>query len=112
MRTFLISWVCTQPFRVIYHRCINGPQTQRPPYPALPDGERKRRFILDCTGWQVWTAGWVRRPGGEIRNAAACSASVQKMIDMFGQGTGFPIISSWPIPMPLDPGRTESTPPK
>ena len=69
----------------------------------LPDGEMKRRFILDCTGCHVWTEDWVRGPGGEIRDAAAWIASVQKMVEMFGQGTGFPIISSWPDPGILGP---------
>ncbi len=64
----------------------------------LPDGDMKRRFILDCTGCHVWTADWVREPGGEIRDAVTWSTSVQKMIKMFGQETGFPIISSWPDP--------------
>ncbi|UCF20542.1 MAG: hypothetical protein JSU87_03780 [Gemmatimonadota bacterium] len=69
----------------------------------LPDGEMKRRFIIDCTGCHVWTADLVRGPGGEVRDAGAWSASVAKMIRMFGQGTGFPIISSWPDPELLGP---------
>lgn len=64
----------------------------------LPDGETKRRFILDCTGCHVWTEDWARGPRGEVRSAAAWSTSIRKMVEMFGQGTGFPIISSWPDP--------------
>ncbi len=69
----------------------------------LPDGEMKRRFILDCTGCHVWTADFVRGPDGAVRDAAAWSASVRKMIAMFGQGSAFPIISSWPDPEVLGP---------
>jgi virginiamycin B lyase len=88
-------------------RKSGGGETQAAPGSAylamLPDGETKRRFILDCTGCHVWTEDWVRGAGGEIRDAAAWSASVRKMTDMFGQGTGFPIISSWPDPDVLVP---------
>lgn len=73
----------------------------------LPDGETKRRFILDCTGCHVWTGDWVRGPGGAERDAAAWSVSVRKMLGMFGQGTGFPIISSWPDPDVLGPWLEE-----
>ncbi len=62
----------------------------------LPDGETKRRFILDCTGCHVWTEDWVRAADGSRRDAGAWATSIRKMVGMFGQGTGFPIISSWP----------------
>ena len=64
----------------------------------LPDGEEKRRFILDCTGCHVWTEDWVRGPGGFPRSGQEWSSSVGKMLGLFGQGSGFPIISSWPDP--------------
>ncbi|MCA9739507.1 MAG: hypothetical protein R3E98_03845 [Gemmatimonadota bacterium] len=67
----------------------------------LPDGEIKRRFILDCTGCHVWNERWVRDAEGRPRNAAAWGASIEKMLGLFGQGTGFPIISSWPEPAVL-----------
>jgi virginiamycin B lyase len=69
----------------------------------LPDGEMKRRFILDCTGCHVWTRDWVQLPDGGYPDSGSWSASVQKMLAMFGQGTGFPIISSWPDPIELGP---------
>ncbi len=69
----------------------------------LPGGEMKRRYILDCTGCHVWTADWVRGPDGAVRDAASWSGSITKMIGMFGQESGFPIISSWPDPEVLGP---------
>jgi virginiamycin B lyase len=67
----------------------------------LPDGDTKRRFILDCTGCHVWNEEWVRGPDGAARTAAEWSVAVRKMTGMVGQGTGFPIISSWPEPEAL-----------
>ena len=67
----------------------------------LPEGEVKRRFILDCTGCHVWTEDWVRGPDGAPRTREEWAQSIQKMIGAFGQASAFPIISSWPEPEAL-----------
>ena len=85
----------------------DGPQEVQASLPGsaylslLPDGEMKRQFILDCTGCHVWTEDWVLDRQGGIRDRAAWSAAVQDMLNRYGQGTGFPIISSWPDPVEL-----------
>ncbi len=61
----------------------------------LPDGETKRRFILDCTGCHVWTRDWVEASDGTPRDSAQWAEAIARMREMFGPGTGFPIISSW-----------------
>lgn len=61
---------------------------------ALPKGEETRRFILDCTGCHVTDASRVES-NGVRRDSASWHAAVTRMTSLFGQGTGFPIISSW-----------------
>ncbi len=62
----------------------------------LPDGEEKRRFILDCTGCHQFDSVTV---GSRSRDDWA--AAVQRMLGFAGAGTGFPIISA-----DRDAGRT------
>ena len=57
----------------------------------LPDGEEKRRFILDCTGCHQLD-DQVVRPGGRTRTAAEFNEMVEKMLGFAGSTTGFPVI--------------------
>lgn len=66
----------------------------------LPDGEEKRRFILDCTGCHQFD-GRITLPGGRPRTQAEWTAAVQRMLGYAGATTGFPVISSY-----RDPERT------
>ena len=60
----------------------------------LPEGEEKRRFILDCTGChQIDPARAF--PGGASRSASEWSAIVDRMNSMAGATTGFPVISEY-----------------
>ena len=67
---------------------------------ALPDGEEKRRFILDCTGCHVFN-DTVAYPIGSPRTADQWAIDIARMLGSTGPGTGFPIISSHPQPGPL-----------
>ena len=59
---------------------------------SLPDGEAKRRYILDCTGCHQLNETRVFR-GDSLRTAAMWAADAQRMLDRFGATKGFPIIS-------------------
>jgi streptogramin lyase len=59
----------------------------------LPDGETKRRFILDCTGCHQFDER-TARPAGKPRSEAEWSAAVARMLGYAGPTTGFPVISS------------------
>lgn len=59
----------------------------------LPEGEDKRRFILDCTGCHRMDAERAY-PGGQRRDAAGWQVSVDRMLGFAGATTGFPVISS------------------
>jgi len=60
---------------------------------SLPDGEERRRFILDCTGCHTFRedVGW---PGGAARTHGAWSAAVSSMVARFGATSGFPVIGA------------------
>jgi virginiamycin B lyase len=58
----------------------------------LPDGETKRRFILDCTGCHQF-ASPVMEVAGRPRTRDEWQAAVEKMLSFAGAETGFPIIS-------------------
>ena len=58
----------------------------------LPDGEEKRRFILDCTGCHQLTEGVVK-PAGVLRTREGWRERIAQMLSFAGPGTGFPIIS-------------------
>lgn len=57
----------------------------------LPDGEEKRRFILDCTGCHQLD-DQVVRPGGKARTGAEFSEAITRMLGFSGSTTGFPVI--------------------
>lgn len=59
----------------------------------LPDGETKRRFILDCTGCHQMD---VQRtfPNGRARTATEWEQTTRRMLALAGARSGFPIISA------------------
>lgn len=59
----------------------------------LPDGEEKRRFILDCTGCHQFD-GRIAMPEGRERTVEEWEAIVRRMVAMAGAGSGFPVISA------------------
>lgn len=60
---------------------------------ALPEGEEKRRFALDCTGCHRQDER-VMYPGGRPRTAPEWSAAVTRMLGYAGAHTRFPVISA------------------
>lgn len=85
----------------------------------LPDGETKRRFILDCTGCHQFD-GRIAAPGGGLRTQDEWSTAIARMLGYAGPSTNFPVISTaadvgstaaWlaehvRIPAAVDPGAT------
>jgi virginiamycin B lyase len=59
----------------------------------LPDGEFKRRFVLDCTGCHQMDTR-VAYPGGQPRTAEQWEEAIKRMVGFAGAGTPFPIISA------------------
>ena len=59
----------------------------------LPDGEEKRRFILDCTGCHVLDAR-IARTGGRTRTREEWETAVQRMRAFAGASSGFPVMSA------------------
>ena len=59
----------------------------------LPDGETKRRFVLDCTGCHQLHEG-IAFTGGRARTSEEWHAAVQRMLGYAGAQTGFPVISA------------------
>lgn len=59
----------------------------------LPDGEFKRRFVLDCTGCHQMDTR-VAYPGGRARTAEEWEEAIKRMVGFAGAGTPFPIISA------------------
>ncbi len=59
----------------------------------LPDGEAKRRFIIDCTNCHQFDAR-VAYSFGQPRTRAQWAADVARMLDYAGAATGFPIMSA------------------
>ena len=57
----------------------------------LPEGEEKRRFILDCTGCHQ-IDDQIVRPNGRPRTQAEYKEMVDKMLGFAGSTTGFPVI--------------------
>lgn len=58
----------------------------------LPDGEEKRRFILDCTGCHQFDATTVG-VDGRFRSRDDWRARTAQMLSFAGARTGFPVIS-------------------
>jgi virginiamycin B lyase len=59
----------------------------------LPDGETKRKFILDCTGCHQFDEK-IARPQGKPRTEAQWVEAVTRMLGYAGATTSFPIISA------------------
>ena len=57
----------------------------------LPEGEEKRRFILDCTGCHQFDE-LVARPAGKARTVAEWTEAITRMLGFSGSTTGFPVI--------------------
>lgn len=59
----------------------------------LPDGETKRRFILDCAGCHQFDER-IAMPDGSPRTRASWAESTELMLSFAGAHTSFPIISA------------------
>lgn len=59
----------------------------------LPDGEEKRRFVLDCTGCHTFDAR-TAAPGGRARTRAQWDSAAHRMLSYAGATSGFPVISA------------------
>jgi streptogramin lyase len=58
---------------------------------TLPDGEQRRRFIIDCTGCHTFHAG-IGWPAGERRTRQSWADAAASMLARFGPHSGFPVI--------------------
>jgi virginiamycin B lyase len=67
---------------------------------ALPDGEQKRQFILDCTGCHQFDEANVRHEGAP-RTREQWIEDTRRMLAYAGARSGFPVISAH-----RDPERT------
>lgn len=66
----------------------------------LPEGEEKRRFILDCTGCHQFHAGIARAGGsnystGRARTREEWESAIRRMLGFSGASSGFPVISAY-----------------
>ena len=59
----------------------------------LPEGEAKRKFILDCTGCHQFDAR-IARPGDRARTEAGWDSAVTRMLRYGGARGSFPVIAS------------------
>lgn len=59
----------------------------------LPDGEAKRKFILDCTGCHQFDER-IARPAGAPRTEAQWVEAVTRMLGYAGASTSFPVIAA------------------
>jgi len=59
---------------------------------VLPDGDEKRRFVLDCTGCHQFDAR-IAMPGGTPRTEAGWTEAVDRMLRYAGATSPFPVIS-------------------
>ena len=59
----------------------------------LPDGETKRKFLLDCTGCHQFDER-IARPGGTPRTEAGWVEAVTRMLGYAGATTSFPVIAA------------------
>lgn len=58
----------------------------------LPDGDLKRQFIIDCTNCHQFSAAHAY-PGGRPRTVADWASIIDRMHQMAGPTTGFPVMS-------------------
>jgi virginiamycin B lyase len=59
----------------------------------LPEGEEKRRFVLDCTGCHQMDAR-TAFPGGQARSRESWEEAIRRMLRYAGADTGFPVIAA------------------
>lgn len=59
----------------------------------LPEGEEKRKFVLDCTGCHQLDAR-VAFPGGRARGHGDWEEATRRMLRYAGAGTPFPVIAA------------------
>jgi virginiamycin B lyase len=59
----------------------------------LPDGEAKRKFVLDCTGCHQFDQR-IAFPGGQPRTQEQWEAATRRMLGYAGATTPFPVISA------------------
>ena len=59
----------------------------------LPEGEAKRRFVLDCTGCHQFDAK-IARPAGTPRSEAQWVEAITRMLGYAGATTSFPVIAA------------------
>lgn len=59
----------------------------------LPDGETKRRFILDCTGCHQFDAVTVRGEAGNFKSHEEWRSRTAQMLSFAGANAAFPIIA-------------------
>ena len=76
---------------------------------ALPDGEVKRQFVLDCTGCHVFHDG-VAYPDGSPRSQAAWQEAIARMAGSYGAQSGFPVIGAGRDPASTAQWLTSSLP--
>jgi virginiamycin B lyase len=81
------------PSAVVLRRSPLGDRIGASYLAALPEGEEKRRFALDCTGCHRADER-VMYPGGRARTAAEWSAAVTRMLGYAGASTRFPVIAA------------------
>ena len=60
----------------------------------LPEGEEKRRFILDCTGCHVFDARTAWGTDTVPRTEAQWRTIIERMLSFAGASSGFPVISA------------------
>jgi virginiamycin B lyase len=65
----------------------------------LPEGETKRRFILDCTGCHQFSRRFIEK-GGRRLGREEWALAVELMLSFAGPSSGFPIISPGREPDP------------
>ncbi|HYD54289.1 MAG TPA: hypothetical protein VEA99_16760 [Gemmatimonadaceae bacterium] len=58
----------------------------------LPDGEEKRRFVLDCTGCHQFDAR-IARTNGRPRTRDEWETAIRRMLGFAGATTSFPVIA-------------------
>jgi virginiamycin B lyase len=73
---------------------------QRPLVPSsswlrlLPEGNTKRRFVLDCTGCHQLDERIARTANKKPRTAEEWTAAITRMLGFAGATTGFPVIAN------------------
>lgn len=59
----------------------------------LPDGDEKRRFVLDCTGCHTFDAR-IAAPAGRARTSVQWDSATHRMLQYAGATSNFPVISA------------------